>query len=611
MTVITAPMVATTLRALASPVPPPADQDLLLCAEAPRHRVEHAPPEGDRVPLLSALRPELGWPHWLLRVPMRWLGESRFERLHGLDWQVEPFVPPSVGQPGEPWRFSLDVALFPPRARRVPRGASVDPGIDAGIDVDTDADVEGEVGGGVPIEMNGLLLLGLYLEPRAVVMEGERHGVMHELSAVELNQQVAWALDELFELPPHRWAHGFVPSPGEVDAQAAAMSEVKGEAAGESDGVCFVVAACQYPPGILDVSPGCELDPTQAGPALAALARMHRFARSTALGRRCSLVLFAGDQIYADASGGLADSRSGVERYARSYNEFKAGPARLLPQTVARVVHGIDDHEIVDNWEPGASDDIGPWFSVARQAAWDHRWEAGARVGGPEALWHDFEWRGASFFIADARCEREARRVANWSTARMWTAVQREAFVAWLARSAGRPRFMMSGSLPLPRRRATAEHPSSSLRSDAWDGYPHSLHELLGEVWRARATGLVFLSGDEHRSGWVSAEISAVDGIAEGDAGGEPVRIHSVHSSALYAPWPFAITAKEELAAPEAFEFDGPDGRRLRCVVSAWADHPGDGFAVMRVRGGAVDLWFDRAGDPVGDGDDPHATLPR
>ena len=591
MSTITAPMVGATLRAMASPAPLASERELLICADAPRHRVEHAAPEGDRVPLLSALRPERGWPHWLLRLPMRWLGESRFERLSAIDWQIEVFVPPALGQPGEPWRFSLDVSRFPPPAVREPRADRSD-GSDG---------ADGSDGHDVDIEMNGLLLLGLYLEPRAVAMEGERQGVMHALDDAELRRQVEWALDELFTLPAHRWAHGFVPSPGEPLAQA--------EAAGEADGVCLVVAACQYPPGILDVSPGCELDPTQAGPALAAMARMHRFARSTALGKSCSLVLFAGDQIYADSSGGLADSRSGVERYARSYNEFKAGPARLLPQTVARVVHGIDDHEIIDNWEPSEGSGLGPWFDVARQAAWDHRWEAGARVGGPRTLWHDFDWRGASFFIADARCEREARRVANWSTARMWTAVQRDAFADWLHRSAGRPRFMLCGSLPLPRRRATAEHPASCLRSDAWDGYPHSLHELLGEIWRARAAGLVFLSGDEHRSGWVSAEISAVDGDGDGDEA--PIRIHSVHSSALYAPWPFAITAAEELAAPEAFEFDGPDGRRLRCVVSAWDDHPGDGFAVLRVRGDAVALWFDRAGEAVGDGNTPHATLPR
>lgn len=565
---------------------------LLVGAEAPGHRVERAAPEAGRVPLLTALRPERGWPHWVLWVPMRWRGAWAYERLP-LPWRIEPFVPPGLGQPGAPWRISLPVEAFPPpRESRGVNDTDNDNDSDNDIDADADADAgdgegegEGEGEGDGAVDMSGLLLVALYLEPRALAMEGAHRGVMHELRDQDLQAQVEGALAQLLDLPPHRWAHGFVASPEEP---------VEG-------GVCFALAACQYPPGLLDASPGWELDASQAGPGLASLARLHRFTRTTARGRACSLVLLAGDQIYADASGGLADSRSGIERYARGYGEFKAGPARLLPPTVARVVHGIDDHEIADNWEPspGASHDgNGPWFDAARQAAWDHRWEAGARVGGPGLLWHDFDWRGAAFFIADARCERESRRVANWASARLWSTAQRDAFGEWLSRGADRPKFVLSGSLPLPRRRTTVEHAASCLRSDAWDGYPHSLHELLGAVWRCRASGLVFLSGDEHRSGWVSAEISAVDGDDRDD--GAPVRIHSVHSSALYAPWPFAITAVEELAAPDAFEFDGPDGRRLRCVVSAWSDHPGDGFAVLRVRGGEVELWFDRVGQTSG-----------
>ncbi|WP_416759199.1 alkaline phosphatase D family protein [Roseateles sp. So40a] len=557
---------------------------LLIGAQAPGHRVEHAAPEHGRVPLLSALRPERGWPHWLVWVPMRWRGDWAYERL-SLPWRLEDFVPPGQGQPGAPWRFSMPVEAFP--APAIVAGESLLPG--------PEPDDERFPGMPRDVEMNGLLLVALYLEPRALAMEGEHYGVMHRLGEDELRLQVEGALDQLLSEPAHRWAHGFVPSPDERDASAASA---RTEASAE-EGVCFALAACQYPPGMLDVSPGWELDASQAGPALAAMARLHRFTRSTARGRDCSLVLFAGDQIYADASGGMADSRSGVERYARGYGEFKGGPARLLPPTVARVVHAADDHEIVDNWEPspGASHGgLGPWFEVARQAAWDHRWEAGPRVGGPHLLWHDFAWHGASFFIADARCEREARRVANWSSARMWSTAQRDAFGDWLARSAGRPRFVMSGSLPLPRKRMTAEHASSCLRSDAWDGYPHSLHELLGAVWRHRASGLVFLSGDEHRSGWVSAKISRVDGDPARDVARDVVRVHSVHSSALYAPWPFAITAAEELAAPDVFEFDGPDGERLRCVVSEWTDRPGDGFTVLRVRGDEIELWFDRAG---------------
>jgi hypothetical protein len=564
-----------------------ASNALLIGAEAPGHRVERAPPETGRVPLLTALRPERGWPHWLLWVPMRWRGGWVYEQLPQ-PWRLEPFVPPGVGQPGAPWRTSQAVEAFP----ALPRPTSDAEGGSAGED--------GDEGDGIDereIDLPGLLLVTLYLEPRALAMEGAHRGVMHELGDEELHAQVEGALEQFFELPPHGWAHGFVPSPGEAEGASDGErgQQGDGDGDGDGDGVCFALAACQYPPGLLDGSPGWELDAAQAGPGLASLARLHRFTRSTERGRACSLVLFAGDQIYADASGGLADSRSGIERYARGYGEFKAGPVRLLPPSVARVVHGIDDHEIVDNWEPspGASHGgNGPWFDVARQAAWHHRWDAGARIGGPELLWHDFDWRGAAFFIADARCEREARRVANWSTARLWSTAQRDAFGEWLSRGAGRPKFVLSGSLPLPRRRTTVEHASSCLRSDAWDGYPDSLHELLGAVWRHRASGLVFLSGDEHRSGWVSAEISAVDGDER-----PPVRIHSVHSSALYAPWPFAVTAAEELAAPDVFEFDGPDGKRLRCVVSRWSDHPGDGFAVLRVRSGDVELWFDRSGE--------------
>jgi len=538
-----------------------ASAQLLISAEAPRHRVEQGAVEAGQVPLLTAFRPELGWPRWLLRVPMAWHGGDVYERLPGA-LQFEPWITPSRGRPGDPWRTRVALDQFP----RLPAA-------------DTGAHgTARSLGPAGPCSCAGLLLLAVYLEPRAMALEGCHQGRLHVLEGQELLDQLEAALLELLDLPPSAWWHGFVARPDDEPPQA----------------LTFALAACQYPPGLLDVSPGCETDPAQASPAFAAMARLHHWARHHADGRALSLLLLAGDQIYADASGGLADSRSGIERYARAFGEFKAGPVKHLPPSVRRIVHSVDDHEIVDNWEPEPVQGVGPWFEAARQAAWDHRWEAGPRVGGPHCLWHDFDWQGAAFFVADARCEREARRVGNWSRARLWSQAQRDAFSAWLGRSHGRPRFMLCGSLPLPRRRTTAEHAASCLRSDAWDGYPHSLHELLGEIWRQRAQGLVFLSGDEHRSGWVSVELAPVEA-----AEGETVRLHSVHSSALYAPWPFAVTAAEELAAPEVFEFEGPGGRRLRCVVSAWADHPGDGVAVLRVADGELQLWFDRAARPL------------
>ncbi len=594
---------------------------LLVNAEAPWHRIERGEPEGDRLPLLSALKPERGWPRWILQVPMAWRGGWRYERLAG-ELVVDPFVPPTLGQPGEPWRFAVPVSQFPTSAptlsgEPIPVAIGHPPSLAASA-ARSEGTEETEDGAPPPTAVLGLLVLAIYLEPRALAMESEQGACLQTWLGDDLNGQLDSAVDELLALPAHRWWQGFVPSPiiaspawaGPInsahDRGATGATDGADDAAHADDAdddahradwqeLCFALAACQYPPGLLDVSPGCEADPDQAGPALASLARLHHFTRSTSLGRELSLLLLAGDQIYADASGGLADSRSGVERYARGYREFKGGPVRHLPPSVARIVHSIDDHEIVDNWEPTAGQGSGPWFEVARQAAWDHRWEAGARVGGPHCFWHSFDWRGAAFFVADARCEREPRRVANWSQARLWSIAQRDAFSAWLSRTAGRPRFMLCGSLPLPRRRTTAEHPASCLRSDAWDGYPHSLQELLGEVWRQRASGLVLLSGDEHRSGCVTVTLSSVE-TCEVDA---TVRLHSVHSSALYAPWPFAVTAAEELATPDDFEFDGPSGQRLRCRVSPWQDHPGDGFAVLKLRGEELQLWFDRAHRPL------------
>lgn len=570
--------------------------DLLISVEAPWHRVEQGPPQAGRVPLLTAFRPELGWPRWLLRVPMAWHGGDGYERLPGA-LQIEDWVPPSRGRPGDPWRFSVAVDQFPAAAPTAQdaaseaddatnAGASAGAGAGEDTDTDTSADVNANAGAGagaVTLQEGarpwpGLLLLAVYLEPRVMSLEGFHHGCLHGLDGQVLRDQMESALLQLLDLPPSQWRQGFVLSP-----RAEAPPRLT-----------LALAACQYPPGLLDVSPGCNDDPTQASPAFAAMARLQHWARHHPDGRDLSLLLLAGDQIYADASGGLADSRSGIERYGRAYGEFKAGPVRHLPPSVRRIVHSVDDHEIVDNWEPEARGHVGPWFEAARQAAWDHRWEAGPRTGGPHCLWHDFEWEGGAFFVADARCEREARRAANWSRARLWSEAQREAFSGWLARSHGRARFMLCGSLPLPRRRTTAEHAASCLRSDAWDGYPHSQHELLGEIWRHRARGLVFLSGDEHRSGWISARIGPVGGAAQ-----DCVQVHSIHSSALYAPWPFAVTAKEELAAPEVFEFDGPDGQRLRCEVSDWHDHPGDGVAVLSVVGTQLHLWFDRAERPL------------
>ncbi|WP_397533173.1 alkaline phosphatase D family protein [Roseateles sp.] len=529
----------------------------LRSAAPPLHRVERvierqAQEEGgDQLRVLTALRPELGWPRAWAWLPVREDAKAGryvpLDPLKPLSQQVQ--LQPFESQPGEPGaalRSSLPARWLPAEAG------------------------------------SGLLCLFVYADEREQRVEG-----LHETPDLEtaLRSALAAGLVAL--------RHAFVTRPAEAP---------------EEGKLSFVLAACQFPPGLLDTLQGAEIDPRRAGPADASLARLLAFTRGHPAGAAVSLLLLAGDQIYGDASGGVADAANSVDRYAMPYRAFKAGLVRHLPSTLERIVHAPDDHEIIDNWEPkllaDGRWDRGPWAEEALAAAWAARWEPGARAGLFERFWHPFDWRGASFFIGDSRTEREPRPLARLLRAQMISSAQRAAFAAWLAHSsaAGRPRFVLTGSMLLPRRLATAEHAASALHSDAWDGYPASLHWLLGELWRQRASNVVFLSGDEHRSGFISASIRRADGAEPERA----VQLHSIHSSALYAPWPFAVTPAEALAAPEAFDFPGPEGQVLRCTVSAWHDCPGDGFALLQAEGATLRLWFDRAERPLHEG----AVLP-
>lgn len=519
-----------------------------MSAQAPLIRSESALDDDGRVHVLTALRPEQGWPRLWAWLPVRLLADGRVEELGevGEGLRILPFDRGALDI-GEPLRQPLPLDWFAPHA--------------AG-------------------EQGGLLGLFIYAHPQSLALEGGNEALLNEPDRAELCQVLRARLDEGGD----ELALGLVLRPGAVDEA----------------GLSFIVAACQYPPGLLDHSPDGLERPGRASPAEASLARLVAFCRRHPQGREHSLLVLAGDQIYADASSGLFDAKNQIDRYAKPYMDFKSSLIRFLPPSVAKVVHLPDDHEIEDGWEPvaGAAVPEGPWYAAARQAAWTHRWNP---LPGPveaEHFWHHFAWRGAAFFMGDSRTERQARRVDRWREAQMVSPAQREALRQWLRHNADRPRFVVTSALLLPRRQQTREHAASALRSDAWDGYPASLHALLGDLWATQSHGVVFLSGDEHRSGFVSATVEAADGS------GAPVRLHSIHSSGLYSPWPFAVTNPEDFAAPDSFTFPGPEGQVLRCTVSDWTDHPGDGFAALRVVGARLELRFDRAGRALHDAGD-------
>jgi cholesterol oxidase len=350
--------------------------------------------------------------------------------------------------------------------------------------------------------------------------------------------------------------------------------------------ITFAVASCQYPAGFLD----CDV-------AERSYERLARCVGREGRGLKPSCLLLIGDQIYADATAGLFDPSTLYDRFEFPYERLLRMPALRRIQRRIPVFTMLDDHEIEDNWEPvdgarRADDNLvdGRRFYLAYQ-----------RIAGPALrpptpdsplpLRYDFELNGFPFFIADTRTERKARSAQSIEDARIMSDSQFEDLLAWLGRprQTDVPKFVASPACLLPRALRTRQngHCASALRSDAWDGYPGSLHRLLAYIVEQQIDNVVFLSGDEHISFATRARI-----VARGS--GKSAWIHSIHSSALYAPFPFANAVPDDLAWEETFRFTlalgGPLhmqgaavwGGEYECEVATEFAPPGDGFTLVQ-----------------------------
>jgi hypothetical protein len=383
----------------------------------------------------------------------------------------------------------------------------------------------------------------------------------------------------------------------------------------------FALASCQYPAGLMDGTPqalfdvgsGVPNDEALPGPADASMLRLARRLRKIGHPARPCLLVLTGDQVYLDATAGLFDPRASAgrpsgdqqrmadDRVRATYENWmgSVGSQSVFGLVPTRMV--MDDHEIEDNWEPPHP----AAGSIATDRAHDMR-KIGVEGYGRyqrsrhnhEPLghqWETYSQRGFDFFLADTRTEREARSASIDPFApRIMSIAQVGALTRWLRADRSRPRFVVSSSMLLPRRRTSLRGAPAAIRSDAWDGYPGSLHALLAMVCREQISNVVFLSGDEHLSCVARIDVSDL-------SDSKSVRLHSIHSSALYAPFPFANTIEEELAGEEAWCFSDPANpdRRYRCEVKVVQWAPGDGFACLTVDKSDSGAWtlaveFDR-----------------
>ncbi|MCP3446154.1 alpha/beta fold hydrolase [Bradyrhizobium sp. CCGUVB14] len=346
--------------------------------------------------------------------------------------------------------------------------------------------------------------------------------------------------------------------------------------------VTFALGSCLYPNDILNHMPAAES--ATWGVADATLLRLGQ-----RLGEAAppTLLLLAGDQIYADATAGLFDPRlkNSLYRMSQERRGESPGARAVLQRLDLDVRMMLDDHEIRDNWAPN-DPHAATLLRRGRAAYW--LYERASPEALP-ALWHKVMHKGLPFFLADARTQREPRTAADWRNKAIMHPAQFRKLCKWLAvpRFAKSPKFVMTASALLPRRLTVSQEPAIALASDAWEGYPLSLHSLLRFICDHQIEGVVFLSGDEHISSVTEARVTCL-------GTGNSCTLHSIHSSGLFSPYPFANGSPGDFVAKDAFGFKHSDGvnplQEYRCEVTT-EFYPGDGFALVTARSTSP-RWF-------------------
>jgi cholesterol oxidase len=325
----------------------------------------------------------------------------------------------------------------------------------------------------------------------------------------------------------------------------------------------FALGSCQFPAGLLD-KPMAE----QCMRVLA-----------DASGK-LDFVIFAGDQIYADATAGLVDPVHSDERYDLPYEvALRSEPTRTIMRKLP--VHKmLDDHEIVDNWEPpnpGNIDATNRAKSVREQglrAYWKYQRLGFSKRDPNRPVSYGFAHGGALVYVLDTRSQREFRPLGKPNLAVMFSDQEMSNLNGWLQAHQTQLKFIVSPAIILPQRLGMLNLDSidQTTRSDAWEGYPAQLAKLFEYIVDNDIENTVFLSGDEHLSCVATATLSK-------KKNGKSQKITSVHASGLYAPFPFANSRPEDFAGG----FQHIDLQSVQCSVATTFAPADTAFAKITV----------------------------
>jgi len=346
----------------------------------------------------------------------------------------------------------------------------------------------------------------------------------------------------------------------------------------------IATSSCQYPSDFFRYR--------EAYKSLGAIANLFAHKESKKLHR---VVMLAGDLIYADATAGLLDATDPHERFTQQYHKLRNSWAWRDIDSHERLF-SIDDHELIDDWVPLHPDHPDADLRKMRQQtreqgkmAFVNEMLASLNTGGK--TYYNKLVNELPVFVMDTRTERTARNARNINDASLISDEQLSMLHNWIDDLADQdgdksdsviaPKIILSGSILLPRLRSTADRwdidPShaSCLRSDGWDGYPKTMHQILSHIVKKRLRKVVFVSGDAHIPCLCNVRIVSKEHGS--------VNIVSVHGSGLNAPFPFANSVAEEFQSIESFALsDDENAEKLDITVNTHFPDVGDGFCTIR-----------------------------
>ncbi len=379
-----------------------------------------------------------------------------------------------------------------------------------------------------------------------------------------------------------------------VTDTANARNGIIPDIADESDGsdeISFVLGSCQYPAAFFD-------GPVAYRGYADLLSRIEANAIGAENGKITpTFAVLTGDQIYADATAGLYDPTIREGRFELPYEKWlQFPPVRgVLRQIPSYML--LDDHEIVDNWEPIQND-------AYNQALRDegNRSYRKYQQGMVDLREYGFAENGHSFVLFDTRTGRQSRGAAGELAGRINEQKQVDGHADNVyGGQSDRPTYVVSPAMLLPRhRRAISwDSVSNSAYADSWDGYPVSLFGVLAWIVEDQRDNIVFLSGDEH--------VASCSRITVSRANGEGARcFYSIHAAPAFAPYPFANSRPDlHMDAEEIFfSVDGtlrvtssevadgiinPGHYDYRCLVETTYPPAGHGMTYLRsYRSGSV-----------------------